>query len=211
MPSFSAQALVLKKTKLGETDAILTLLAADGNQLRAVAKGARKPGSRVGGRSEPFTVIEALLHVGKSLDIISDVRTIATNAAVRDDYDKLIAASVVAEFLCKASEPGETVPRLFDLSCATLEVMGLAPADAAQKLLAAFLIKAMAMLGYSPLYDRVGTNPFLQKLFAATLTDVVEVIVPARSQTKLLRLLSKFIDDNLPLHLKTLDFITLSS
>ena len=37
------RALVLDTTKLGEQDLILTLLGETGVQLRAVAKGARKP------------------------------------------------------------------------------------------------------------------------------------------------------------------------
>lgn len=42
-PTYRCNALVLKKTKLGESDLILTCLKDDGSQLRAVAKGARKP------------------------------------------------------------------------------------------------------------------------------------------------------------------------
>ncbi|MEG2982380.1 MAG: recombination protein O N-terminal domain-containing protein [Raoultibacter sp.] len=37
--TYTARVIVLQKTKLGETDLILTLLAEDGAQIRAVAKG----------------------------------------------------------------------------------------------------------------------------------------------------------------------------
>ena len=72
MPSYRAHALVLRKTKLGETDAIVTLLAEDGRELRAVAKGLRKPGSKLGGVLEPFTEVSLLLHTGRSLDVVSE-------------------------------------------------------------------------------------------------------------------------------------------
>ena len=62
MPAYPLRALVLRKTKLGETDLILTLLAADGRQVRAVAKGARKSRSRLGARVEPFSILDLLLH-----------------------------------------------------------------------------------------------------------------------------------------------------
>ena len=52
--TYSLQALVLRKTKLGETDLIVTLLAQDGRQVRAVAKGARKPNSSFASRLEIF-------------------------------------------------------------------------------------------------------------------------------------------------------------
>ena len=45
--TYHARACVLDRTKLGETDLILTLLSSNGAQLRAVAKGARKPGGKL--------------------------------------------------------------------------------------------------------------------------------------------------------------------
>ena len=43
--AYNERCIVLKHTKLGETDAIVTMLASDGSQVRAVAKGLRKPAS----------------------------------------------------------------------------------------------------------------------------------------------------------------------
>ena len=45
---------MLGHTKLAEQDLILTLLSETGEQLRAVAKGARKPGGRLAARVELF-------------------------------------------------------------------------------------------------------------------------------------------------------------
>ena len=39
--TYRTNAIVLDRTKLGEQDLILTLLASDGSEVRAVAKGAR--------------------------------------------------------------------------------------------------------------------------------------------------------------------------
>ena len=50
--TYTARAIVLRKTKLGESDLIVTLLAQDGSQARAVAKGARKPSSPFAARLE---------------------------------------------------------------------------------------------------------------------------------------------------------------
>ena len=49
-PTYSVRGIVLRKTKLAETDLIVTLLADDGTQRRAVAKGARKPSSTFASR-----------------------------------------------------------------------------------------------------------------------------------------------------------------
>ena len=59
--TYRTRAIVLDRTKLGETDLILTLLAEDGSQRRAVAKGARKPGGRLAARVELFSECDLLL------------------------------------------------------------------------------------------------------------------------------------------------------
>ena len=64
-PTYSLHAIVLRKTKLGESDLILTLLAEDGRQVRAVAKGARKPNSPFSSRLEIFAEVEALMASGR--------------------------------------------------------------------------------------------------------------------------------------------------
>lgn len=150
MPSYPLRALVLRKTKLAETDTILTLLAEDGRQVRAVAKGLRKPGGRFGARLEPFAVCDLLLHTGRSLEIVSEAQTVASHSGLREDLDRSSAAAVVADLLDKISVEGQGEERLFALSVATLDVMETAPVEALPALEIAFLLKAMAMHGYRP-------------------------------------------------------------
>jgi DNA repair protein RecO (recombination protein O) len=150
MAAFPARALVLRKTKLGETDTIVTLMASDGHQLRAVAKGLRRPGGRFGARLEPFAVVDLLLHSGRSLDVVTEARTVATHAGLREDLDRSSAASVVVDLLDKISVEGQPEPHLFAMSTTTLDVMEAAPIEALPTLVTAFLVKAMAMHGYRP-------------------------------------------------------------
>lgn len=150
MPAYSVRALVLRKTKLGETDTILTVLAEDGRQVRAVAKGMRKPGSRLSGRLEPFSVADLLVHTGRSLDLITEADTLEAHAVLRQDYDRTMAASVVADVLDKVSVEGQSEPRLFGLAIATYDAMERAEVVALPQLVTAFLVKAMAMHGLRP-------------------------------------------------------------
>jgi DNA repair protein RecO (recombination protein O) len=153
VPSYPLRALVLRKTKLGEADLILTLLAADGRQVRAVAKGARKTSSRMGGRAEPFSVLDLLLHTGRSLEVIAEAQTVTSHDAIRADYDRSTAASVVADVLDKISVEGQAEPQLFDMSLVTLDVMETASPQSLRTLVLAFLVKALAMHGYRPSLD----------------------------------------------------------
>ena len=95
--SYRARAVVLDRTKLGETDLILTLLAQDGRQLRAVAKGARRPGGRLAARVELFCETDFLLARGRSLDVVSEASLAEPHAGLRGDFERVSAASAVAE------------------------------------------------------------------------------------------------------------------
>ena len=150
MPSYPLRVVVLRRTKLGEADLILTLLAADGRQVRAVAKGARKPGGRFGARVEPFTVLDVLLHTGRSLEVVSEARTVVTHERIRADYDRMTAASAVAGLLERISVQGQVEPQLFEMALVTLDAMETAPIEAMRPLVLAFLLKALAMHGVRP-------------------------------------------------------------
>ncbi len=150
MPSYPLRALVLRKTKLGETDTILTLLADDGRQVRAVAKGLRKPGGRFGARLEPYAVCDLLLHTGRSLEVVTEAQTVGSHAGLREDLERSAAAAVVADLLDKIAVEGQQEPRLFALATTSLDVMETAPESVLSALVVAFLLKAMAMHGYRP-------------------------------------------------------------
>ena len=98
MKSYRDEAIVLRTHKLGEADRIITLLTAEHGQVRAVAKGVRKTTSKFGARVEPFSVIDAQLHHGRTLDTLTQVASIAQYGdAIAANYDLYLAATVVVE------------------------------------------------------------------------------------------------------------------
>ena len=149
--AYNERCIVLKHTKLGETDATVTMLASDGSQVRAVAKGLRKPGNRIGARLELFCEADLLLHEGKSLDIVREVKTVATNAAIRDELERTASASVAAELVEKLGRDGVVLgERMYAMSAAALRAMADFPARQSVLIATAFLFKAMAMQGFAP-------------------------------------------------------------
>lgn len=150
MPSYPIRALVLRSHKLGESDRILHLLAADGSQVRAVAKGVRKTASKFGGRLEPYSEVDLLLHTGRSLDIIVEERAVTAHGALRDDVDRSTAAGVVADVVDKMSVEVQGEPRLFGLASATLSAMEVVAPASLPTVVVAFLVKAVSMHGTRP-------------------------------------------------------------
>ena len=59
--TYKTRAIVLSRFDLGEADRVLTLLTPEEGASKAVAKGVRRPGSRIGGAVEPFAELELLL------------------------------------------------------------------------------------------------------------------------------------------------------
>lgn len=153
MTNYRVRALALRKTKLGESDLIVTLLAEDGCQIRAVAKGARKTTSRFGARLEPFSVTDVMLAHGRTLEIVTEAESVTSHDALRSDFDAVRAGAVVVDFLEKVSVECQTEPRLFALATTTLDVLESSPTAEHPGIVTAFLAKGMAMHGYRPALD----------------------------------------------------------
>jgi DNA repair protein RecO (recombination protein O) len=154
VPAYRATALVLRKTKLGEADTIVTMLDSEGRQIRAVAKGVRRSTSKIGARLEPFANVELLLHTGRTLHVVTEVSTVESNSRLREDFDRTVAASVVADVLDKSTADADAEPVLYDLALTTLQAMAEAPASAQPSLVAAFLLKATSLLGFRPTFSQ---------------------------------------------------------
>lgn len=149
--TYRTTALVLDKTKLKETDLILTLVDKGGRQVRAVAKGARKPGGRLAARCELFCTVDLLLAHGRSLDIVSQADLLEAPLGATPTYERTSAASAIAEVArCCSFEDAED-PFLFAITKRAFELVGVAPDDAHLDLLvAAFTFKLLSHVGYRP-------------------------------------------------------------
>jgi DNA repair protein RecO (recombination protein O) len=109
------KAIVLDHTKLGEQDLILSLLGSDGCQLRAVAKGGRKPGGRLASRCELFCECDLLVAAGRSLDVVAEAQLLEPHARIRGDLERLSAASALCEVAKVTSYEDAPDPFLFPL------------------------------------------------------------------------------------------------
>ncbi|MEC4272404.1 DNA repair protein RecO [Adlercreutzia sp. R25] len=152
-PTYALKALVLRRTKLGESDLILTLLAEDGSQQRAVAKGARKPKSSFAARTELFCVVDCLLAKGRSLDILKEARLIAAHDHLRTGLEASAASSPVLELLGRMSQRDLANPRLFQSACRALDAMDDSDDAHRLALCAAELLKILAFSGLRPSLD----------------------------------------------------------
>ena len=115
------EAIVLKHADFGEADRLLTLYCREQGKIRALAKGARKPGSRKGGHLEPFSRVSLLLGSGRDLQIVQQAEAIETNSAFSEDLVALGYASYAVELLDKFSGDHDENRALYRLLRDTLE------------------------------------------------------------------------------------------
>ena len=149
-PTYSERALVLRRTKLGESDLILTMLAADGSLTKAVAKGARKPKSSFAAHTEPFCVVDLLCARGRSLDIVKEARLVCAHDNLRCAIEASAAALPLLELCARVAQPDLANPRLFQAAVRALDVMDGADDSHRVALAAAALLKTLAFSGLRP-------------------------------------------------------------
>src|SRR5699024_11048674 len=103
--NYRDEGIVLSGHKLGEADRIVSVLTRSHGLIRAVAKGVRRTKSRFASRLEPFMLVDLQCHVGRSLDIVTQVELIEPFArGIATDYDVYSAASVMAETASRITE-----------------------------------------------------------------------------------------------------------
>ena len=149
--TYRTRGIVLRQTKLSETDLILTLLGDDGCEHRVVAKGARKPGGRLAGRSELFDEVDLLIARGRNLGVITEAQLVDAHRPLRDDIDRMNAAFCVLEvarLTCFEEAPD---PFLYPICSRTLRACEEASSRAHIDLVvAAYTFKVLAHGGWYP-------------------------------------------------------------
>jgi DNA repair protein RecO (recombination protein O) len=96
---YKTEAIVLKRTNLGEADSIITLYTPNLGKIRAVAKGARRPKSKIGGHLDLLTQSALLLAQGQNLDIITQSQISASFPLIRRDLWRTSCAIYIAELV----------------------------------------------------------------------------------------------------------------
>jgi DNA repair protein RecO len=113
----TTQAILLRRTRFGESGCVLVWLAGDRGKIRTAARGTSRKESGLRGRLDLFYHAEIQFAPSRKSDLhaLREVRLIETWEGLRKDYARLLAASYFAELCDLLTEPGHAVPGLFDL------------------------------------------------------------------------------------------------
>lgn len=117
---YRTEAIVLSRFDLGETDRVFTLLTRDRGKIRAVAKGARRPTSKLAPALEYFTRCRLILSRGRDLDVITSVDVIERPDALGVRIDAFSHACHLAEVTNRLVPDEQDVPDIYRLLAAAL-------------------------------------------------------------------------------------------
>jgi DNA repair protein RecO (recombination protein O) len=153
--TYTTEAVVLRSLRLGEADRILHLYTLDRGRVGAVAKGVRKTKSRFGGRLEPLSHVELVLHQGKSdLQTVTSVQLLHPHRRAREDYHRLSVGLIGAEAMLRLFSEQEANERAFTALLRFLEVLDetscAVERAALHPLALSFQLKLLWLSGYLP-------------------------------------------------------------
>lgn len=148
MPHYNATAIVLRRLHFGETDNILTLYSRERGRISAIAKGARKPISRLSGATEALTCVRFGLATGNSMEIVTQAEVKESFPLLRHDLQRLAHGMYFAELVSFSVADEEPNPYLFDLLMSGLFLLQrINPPETGARW---FELQLLQELGYAP-------------------------------------------------------------
>ncbi len=157
MALVTTKAIVLKSTRWGEADRILTFFSLQLGKVRGIARGARRMKSRFGGMLEPFSSINLTLFEKRRDDLasVSHADIIEPFFAVRECLERISAASCMVALIEGITADRDPGPPIFHV---LLEGMrSLVQTDDPGLLTLMFQIHVLGQSGFRPQLDHCVT------------------------------------------------------
>lgn len=154
MPIVTTSCLVLQTYRFGDTSKILRLLTSDFGPLSALARGALRPKSRMGGVLEPFVEGHATLYFKPNRDLhtLSGFELVRSRQSLGSDMARFAGASVLAELVLRLA-PAQRDDRVFATLSTGLDDLQKAGADEAPAISLVRIWELIRVFGFEPALD----------------------------------------------------------
>ncbi len=147
---YKTEAIVLRTMDLGEADRVLTVLTPRLGKLRVIAKGVRRPRSRIGGGLQPFSDVQLVLAVGRTWDVVTSTSLEDPHLGLRNDLHSTAAAWYVVELADRFCEGAADSHEAFRLLAQALSALD-AGSDVAREVVARwFELALLGAMGFRP-------------------------------------------------------------
>ncbi len=119
--SIRTEGIILRRKDYGEADRILVMFSRKMGRISCLAKGSRKPTSKISGHLELFSRSSFLIAKGRNLHIISQAETIESYDGLRKDLAGIGRGSYLVELVDALTYEEGSNLKLYDLLLKTLE------------------------------------------------------------------------------------------
>ncbi|MEW6081677.1 MAG: DNA repair protein RecO [Bacillota bacterium] len=152
MGPYKARAIVLKSRDFQEADRVVTLLSDRHGKIEAVARGARRTRSQLGGATQPFCLVTASFYPGKTMDTMSQAEVTEGFRVLREDLELLANASYLCELVDESMGLRDATPGAYPLLLKAFGLLrdGHPPATVRHM----FQLRFLGILGIGPGLDR---------------------------------------------------------
>jgi DNA repair protein RecO (recombination protein O) len=146
---YSTEAIIIRKTKLGEADTILTLFTPGLGKIQGFARSLRKPKSKMAGHLELLTYSTVSFSRGRgTLDTIVGAQTINSFLPIKDDLWLMSCGLYISELVNQFTAEHQEHEDIFKLTLETLE--SLPAAENKDLLMRYFELHLLENAGYRP-------------------------------------------------------------
>lgn len=145
------EAIVLRQRPLGDADRICVLFSPTRGRVEAVAKGVRKPLSKMSGHVEPLSRAQFGLAQGRTLFVITEAQTLDSWPPLHDDVERMTEALAMAELVDRSTDVDVSSAPLYHLLRHSLEA--LAGTSSPPAIRWWFSLRFLDQQGYRPELD----------------------------------------------------------
>lgn len=149
-------AIVLNRTLMGDSSLLVTLYTRNLGKLKVVARGARKPKSKLGSALQPFTVVSVTFRRKEHHDLqtLNQADILTVFRRLSEDLTRMAYAGAVTELVNRLVIGEEPSEDLFTLICLTLQALNIQPPEAGEAIFWRFQLRLAASFGYAPQFTR---------------------------------------------------------
>ena len=150
MKSYKTEGIIIKRRNFGETDRMLTIYTKEYGKIEALAKGARKSLSKLGGHIELFYRSDFVIHEGRNIDLVIGAQLANSFSHLQTSSELTNSAYYLSELLYRST--GENIENR-QIYYLLNQVLVKLNKQSYQKLLCYFELKLFSNLGHEPQID----------------------------------------------------------
>lgn len=165
MSTYYTKGIILRKTDRGEADQLFSIYTEDRGKIVAFGRATKKIQSKLNGALQPFATLQLMMAHGKVYDHIAGVEIVQHYSGVIQDLKKIVLGShgfELVDHMTKLDNGDPRIYRLLEAYMAAIEENDFSDNDW-HLVKQAFVIKLLALLGFSPPEEVAESEEELEK------------------------------------------------